>query len=161
MDSASFNRHVKPCLNSMYRVALALCGNRDDACDAVQEACVKLLNSNTKAERIANMEAYAVGTVRNTCLGLISSKKSKCPLNEASPIPDSNDTADSIEKKDTADIIANLANTLPTNQRTVFVMRDIEGMEMKEIEDATGLSAVNIRVMLSRARRSIRKHFGK
>lgn len=52
-------------------------------------------------------------------------------------------------------------HTLPAQQRTVLAMRDVEGLEMNEIEKLTGLTSQNIRVLLCRARATIRKHFTK
>lgn len=39
------------------------------------------------------------------------------------------------------------------------MMRDVDDRPYEEIEEATGLSAVNIRVLLSRARKKIREQF--
>ena len=38
-------------------------------------------------------------------------------------------------------------------------MRDVEDLPYEEIEKATGLTSVNIRVLLSRARKKIREQF--
>ncbi len=38
-------------------------------------------------------------------------------------------------------------------------MRDVNGLGYDEIERATGLNAVNIRVTLSRARKTLREQF--
>ena len=48
---------------------------------------------------------------------------------------------------------------LPEKQRLVLVMRDIDGMEYDEICRATGLNETNVRVTLSRARKTLRELF--
>ena len=50
---------------------------------------------------------------------------------------------------------------LPDKQRIVMTMRDIDGCDYDEIIDVTGLSGTNIRVLLSRARNTIREFFNK
>jgi RNA polymerase sigma-70 factor (ECF subfamily) len=41
---------------------------------------------------------------------------------------------------------------LPRSQRSVVIMRDLGGLEYKEIADALGLTEVNVRVLLHRGR---------
>ena len=40
-----------------------------------------------------------------------------------------------------------------------MILRDVNDCSFEEIEQATGLNAVNIRVLLSRARKKIREKF--
>ena len=55
--------------------------------------------------------------------------------------------------------IMTIINDLPPTQQQVILMRDVEGYELEEIARETGCSYGNIRVLLSRARTTIRKHF--
>ena len=48
---------------------------------------------------------------------------------------------------------------LPEQQRELVVMRDVNGAGYDEISYATGLSMANIRVTLSRARKTLREQF--
>ena len=48
---------------------------------------------------------------------------------------------------------------LPGQQREVMTLRDLCGMSFEEIEAETGLTAVNIRAVLSRARKTVRQQF--
>jgi len=52
-------------------------------------------------------------------------------------------------------------NTLSQKQRTVFLLRFVEDLEIPEIAQATGLSDNAVNVHLFRAVRSIRKRLGK
>ena len=47
--------------------------------------------------------------------------------------------------------------SMPRKLREVVVLRDIEQMEMSEIEALTGMSQVNIRVTLSRGRKLLKE----
>ncbi|MCM1066601.1 MAG: RNA polymerase sigma factor [Muribaculaceae bacterium] len=159
MDAAIFKEHISPCIDSMYRVALALCGNTDDAEDAVQEACLKLWERRATLGTVNNIKAYAIGTARNAALDIIAARRHPLSADDGLQLADSSDTAADIERRETVDLIARMAERLPEKMRTVLVMRDFEGCEFDEIERTTGLSAGNIRVLLSRARTAIRKHF--
>ena len=52
-----------------------------------------------------------------------------------------------------------LIGQLPEQQQQIVIMRDVDDRPYEEIEEVTGLSAVNIRVLLSRARKKIREQF--
>ena len=64
-----------------------------------------------------------------------------------------------VELKDEVNQVKRIIHSLPHQQRQVIVMRDVNDCSMEEIEQATGLSPVNIRVLLSRTRKKIREQF--
>lgn len=159
MTAAAFKEKVCVNLDAMYRVALALCGNSADASDAVQNASVKLWESRDKLEDVANTQAYCVAAARNAAISLINSRRHSDSLETTYSVASDASLESAIETSDAVRRIKAIAATLPDNQRIVLTMRDFEGCEMDEIEEATGLSAGNIRVLLSRARTTIRKMF--
>ena len=54
-----------------------------------------------------------------------------------------------------------IVDSLPDTQQVILRLRHMQGMEMKEIADMTGMSEVNIRKVLSRARQAVRDRFMK
>ena len=64
-----------------------------------------------------------------------------------------------VELKDEANIVQRIIETLPEQQRQIVKMHDVDDFSYEEIEQATGLTTVNIRVLLSRARKKIREQF--
>jgi RNA polymerase sigma-70 factor (ECF subfamily) len=63
---------------------------------------------------------------------------------------------DSLEAAELRECIEDACRSLPDTQRTVFVLRDIQGWTGPEVCNALGLSDSNQRVLLHRARLSIR-----
>lgn len=161
MTVEAFNQVVCVHLDAMYRTALAISGNSHDAADAVQNASIKLWEKRHTLEGVANMQAYCVGAARNAAISLIRGRRPTNSLDEALTVSTEASPERDIEVGETNALIMSILAQLPINQRTVFTMRDIEGCEFEEIQKATGLSATNVRVLLSRARSSIRKHFNK
>ena len=60
------------------------------------------------------------------------------------------------ETRDTVQRIKNIMNTLPTKQREVMQMRDIEGLSYKEIEEQLKIPMNQVKVYLFRARKFIK-----
>ncbi len=57
---------------------------------------------------------------------------------------------------ETRDVIRAAIEALPPSQRAVISLRDVEGWSSEEVRDALGLTEVNQRVLLHRARSKVR-----
>ena len=64
-----------------------------------------------------------------------------------------------VERHDAVEQVKQIIGTLPEHQQQVITLRDMEDCSFEEIAEQTGLTAVNIRMLLSRARRTIRERF--
>ena len=62
-----------------------------------------------------------------------------------------------LEEKDSYDLMRNIIDSLPSLQRTIIYMKDIEGYETEEIGEITGCAPEAIRSNLSRARKKARE----
>lgn len=69
-----------------------------------------------------------------------------------------------LERSETRRLIEQALNELPEKYRTVFLLRDVEGLSVKETAEALGISEANVKVRLLRARLMLRekltRHFG-
>ena len=145
----------------MYRTALVMTGNQADAEDAVQDVFVRLWERRSALAEIGNAEAYAMRMVRNRCVDMIAGRRQNSDCMADAAIHSEDDVGARVESRDRLEHVMDIIGKLPENQRRVLSMRDIDDCPMDEIERQTGLSAVNVRVILSRARSSIRKYFSK
>ena len=162
MDANDFKRKFLPYHRKLYRAAFHLMGNAQDAEDMVQEAYLKLWKRRDELPTdIANLEAYCVTLVKHVChdaLRLAHLEEDGRPPEEL-PIIGNTNVAHEVELKDEASQVMTLIGQLPDQQRQIMQMRDVEDLAYEEIEKATGLTSVNIRVLLSRARKKIREQF--
>ena len=162
MDANDFKRKFLPYHRKLYRAAFHLMGNAQDAEDMVQEAYLKLWKRRDELPTdIANLEAYCVTLVKHVChdaLRLAHLEEDGRPPEEL-PIAGNTNVAHEVELKDEACQVMTLIGQLPDQQRQIMQMRDVEDLPYEEIEKATGLTSVNIRVLLSRARKKIREQF--
>ena len=161
MDTTEFKRRFLPCHKRFYHTAFRLTGNTQDAEDLVQEAYAKLWNRRNELEGVENAEAYGVMLVKNLCFDWMRRNihdTDTCALEEVTLATDDS-PGHTTELHDEAEHAKSLINQLPNKQRRVMWLRDVNDCSFEEIEQATGLNATNIRVLLSRARKKIREQF--
>ena len=164
MDVENFKRLFLPLHPKLFRIAYALVENKADAEDILQDAYYKLWSRREELTDVQNPEALCVTLVKNLCIDFLRSPRVGRHNEEVTEVvafsPDSSPD-EKLEMKDKVQQVRHLVSRLPENQRQVRRLRGIEACSMDEIEQITGLSAVNIRVLLSRARKIIREQFEK
>ena len=157
MTIEEFKSEVMPVKNKLYRFALRLLGDSEDARDTVQEILLRLWKKRDKLSEYRSIEAYAMTMTRNYCLDKLKSPASrKETFDESKAMPDMKTPYAQTEMADTIATIRKAMALLPEQQRMVIHLRDIEGSDFDEIAEVTGMSLNNIRVSLSRARKTIR-----
>ena len=162
MDASDFKQKFLPHHRKLYRSAFHLLGNAQDAEDMVQEAYLKLWQRrNELPPDITNLEAYCVTLVKHLCYD--KQRISQLDEDERTPeeltLTEKSNVAHEVELKDEANQVMKLIDQLPDQQKQIMQMRDVEDRTYEEIEKVTGLTSINIRVLLSRARKKIREQF--
>ena len=164
MDAENFKRKFLSFHPKLFRIAYSLVENKADAEDILQDAYFKLWNKRDELPDIENPEAFCVTLVKNLSLDFLRSPRANRREEEIESVftlaTDSSPEKE-LETKDKEQQIRQLINRLPENQRQVLRLRGIDDCSMDEIEQITGLNAVNVRVLLSRARKVIREQFEK
>jgi RNA polymerase sigma-70 factor (ECF subfamily) len=64
-DEAAFTRVVEPLGGRLFRSAVAILGNREDAEDVVQEVLVALVQSRRRLVEIGELDAYLFASLRH------------------------------------------------------------------------------------------------
>ena len=155
-----FNEMVLPHLDDAYGLARWLTGNRTDAEDVVQDACMRALASLETAV-VERPRAWLLTIVRNTAFSWMGKNRPKAVVlvgdlelldaaaahRDASPGPEEVLIAAADEAALESAIFA-----LPPIFREVVVMRDINGMSYREIAAATGAPQGTVMSRLARAR---------
>lgn len=144
------------------KVLFTLLENAADAEDLVQEAYLKLWDKREGLSVISNPEAFSVTLVKNMCFDLLRSGKYVLSRQsvELSAVQDVFQP-DNLEAREGVRQIKDIIAHLPEQQQRIINMRDIKGCSYEEIEQVTGLNSINVRVLLSRARKKIREEFNK
>lgn len=163
MDAEEFKQRFLPLHPALYRAAYALMQNADDAEDMVQEAYLKLWDKRDALDIRTNPAAYCISLVRHLCLDQMQTKHytAQAPLPDNLALPADGDTGRRLEARDQWMHLRRLIARLPDTPRRVLWLRDVEECSMEEIGQATGLTEVNIRSILSRTRKKIREQFNR
>jgi RNA polymerase sigma-70 factor (ECF subfamily) len=159
MTSEEFKNNLIPMHQKLYRLCYRFLGTVADAEDAMQEVFLKLWNMRDKLTGIENIEAFATTVTKNYCLDRLKLKKnvSMDDLLTNIVIADQAQSPHaSLENRDNTFFVKQIINTLPDQQKSIIIMRDIEEYSFDEIQNVTGLDVNNIRVNLSRARKQVR-----
>jgi len=158
MNAEEFKSLYYPFHPKLYRIAFALLNNSQDAEDILQDVYYKLWNKRTELSHILQPEAFCVRLIKNLCLDFLRSPNNQ-PDNESveSIIISTCTTPESeLESKEKIQQLEALINQLPEKQRVVFRMRGCGDCSFEEIEAVTGEIAANVRVLLSRARKTLK-----
>jgi RNA polymerase sigma-70 factor (ECF subfamily) len=159
MNAEEFKSLYYPFHLKLYRIAFALLNNSNDAEDILQDAYCKLWSKRAELTHVLQPEAFCVRLIKNLCFDFLRAPKNQ-PENEwvesitmtAGTTPESE-----LESKEKMNQLETLIEQLPEKQRIVVRMRGCGDCSFEEIEAATGESAVNVRVLLSRARRTMKQ----
>lgn len=158
MDIEEFKTRLLPFKNMLYRLALRILGNREDAEDVVQEVFLKIWSMRGQLEKYKSVEALMMTMTRNLCLDKLKSKKNKAVslIVEVSHSREHNPYQQS-EQKDLVKRVMEVIDLLPEQQRTIIQLRDIEAYSFEEMIKITSYDKNYLRVNLSRARKKIRE----
>jgi RNA polymerase sigma factor (sigma-70 family) len=164
-----FREVVSPYLDDALSLARWLTGNRDDAEDVVQDACLRAFNA-LRSEAIENPRAWLLAIVRNTTFTWLAKNRPKTlivtdddrvfeearsQMNEDAHTPE----ADLIAKADAA-LLRDAIAALPTVFRETLVLREINGLSYREIAKVTGSPIGTVMSRLARAREHVMRRVG-
>ena len=159
MESSQFKTLFLPCHRKLYAVAWRLTGNAQAAEDLVQETFLRLWTRRQQIVSVECVEAYSITTLRRIFYDTKRSKQIEASEREISElhVKDSEDLNQRIDAQDEWQRIRTMILALPDPQGKIMIMRDVEGQTYEEISVETGLTEVNLRSILSRARKRIRE----
>jgi RNA polymerase sigma factor (sigma-70 family) len=161
-DYARFTSLVLPHLDAAYNLAHWLTGNRSDAEDVVQDASLRAFRAIHKFAG-GNARAWVLCIVRNTAYSWLRKNRPTAVVTvenleaveatHARPDGPGAETPEAalIAKSD-ADYLRAAIAALPPPFRETLVLRDIEGLDYREIAETTEVPIGTVMSRLARAR---------
>lgn len=149
-----FKTHYAP----MYRLAVSLLYDADEARDVVSDVFASLLDGGM-AIRSDNARGFLLTCVRNGCINVIRHKQMRERFinlysTKAEALADSPD--DSMVLAELRDYID---THLPPLSRRIFTLRYLQDMTCQQVADAVGVSRVTVHHHLSQSLEKINAYF--
>ncbi len=156
MNADIFKKIFLPYHKKLYGIAYRMVENQPDAEDIVQETYIKLWQKRNDTEQIENMESFAVAVLKNTCLDFL--RKMKPETVELSVLSQKIGFLETqIEDREKLQYVEAIVKQLPERQQQLIRLKHYKELSDKEIEKLTGLKTGNIKVIISRARKTIKE----
>ena len=150
-----------PIKQKLFRFALHLLGNEEDAKDIIQDAFVKVWHNKEKMGELQNLEAWCMRITRNLALDKLKSKKYRITddLDRAQEVPAAHQHTphQQAERSDLMRRVHGLIRGLPEKYRTILQLRDIDGLSYQEIAEVLHIEMSEVKVNLHRARKQVRE----
>ena len=162
MNIISFRHDVLPLKDLLYRLALRITLNHEEAQDIVQDTMMKVWNKRDELEGIESIEAYCMTICRNLSLDKM---KAKSKQNESldqihtETLDLGVNPYEQMMQKDRIDLVRRMVNSLPEKQKSCMQLRDFEGKSYKEIASILNISEDQVKVNIYRARQAIKQKY--
>lgn len=158
MKKLEFRTDILPLKDGLYRLALRITLNREEAEDVVQETMIKLWNQHERWQELESIEAYANTICRNIALDHIRRKDNRMvSLEEERPSEQSTDPYHQMWQQEQIQMIRQIMASLPEKQSTCMHLRDFEGKSYQEIATILQITEDQVKVNIFRARKAIKQ----
>ena len=141
----------------MLSLAERITGNHDDAADAVQDAFVKLWQLRGRYDTASHAQGAGMMAVRTTSIDMArrNSHRTDVPVEQAADMTE--ETTDEERTLAYHQVRHIIDNDLSPRQRTIIDLREVEELDFDDIANRLDMTAANVRVELSRARKRVRE----
>ncbi len=153
MKRHEYNIAVSTHSGKLYGFALKFLRNSEDAQDIVQDVFEKLWINRKKVE-VEKAKAWMFTTAHNAMVNYVM-KKQRMVLPGDDLIPETAKTERS--SFESSQVVDRAVSILPPVQKSIILLRDLEGYTYEEIGDILELSSSQVKVYLFRARNKIKK----
>lgn len=163
------NRYEK----KIYRLGLNIAGNPEDAEDILQEAFLKAFEHLPQFREDSRFYTWLVRIAINEGLMKLRKRRSSKEVQAEDKTNEDGEVIPReftdwrpnpeqvVAQKELEDILQKAARALPLSFRTVFFLRDVEGLSTDETAEILHLSAGAVKARLFRARLRLREELSK
>lgn len=168
-DRAEFARVVDAYSAPIYRLGLKMLGSQQDAEDVLQNTFLNALTHLKDFEGRSSLSTWLYRIASNEALMLIRRKKNTVNLDdfhpedsEETPLPEvfvdwSAMPEDELLSGEGKKALDAAVGKLPESLRMVFVLRDVEGLSIRDTAEILNLTETNVKTRLLRARMFLRE----
>ena len=153
MNRREYNIAVNEYSGRLYGFSLKYLQNADDASDIVQDVFEKLWKNRKKVEP-AKVKSWLFTCAHNAMINFIKKRSKLTYVDQMTSAEVTESHTRTFEMKE---VIEKCLSQLPPVQKSIILLRDLEGYNYKEIGEILELSEAQVKVYLFRARNKIKK----
>ena len=167
-DATAFGALIRPYEARIFRLAMSITQNREDAEDVLQEAFLKAFEHLEQFQGNSKFYTWIVRIAVNQALMKLRKRKSDRSVSLDEQIDTGEDTVireiaawdpdpeQRFSQEEMHSILTEAIDELAPIYRTVFTLRDVDGLSTEETADALELSVPAVKSRLLRARLQLR-----
>src|SRR5882757_6189533 len=172
-DDSAFEELVKRYDRNVFRIAQHITQNREDAEDVVQDAFLKAYGNLAQFQEQSKFYTWLVRIAVNEALMKLRRRRPERTVSLDEEVKTEDDSVprevadwspnpeQQYSQAELREILDKTIHGLPATFRTVFVLRDVEGLSTEETADALELSIPAVKSRLLRARLQLRERLNK
>jgi RNA polymerase sigma-70 factor (ECF subfamily) len=149
----------------LYKIARSYDFDHEEAKDLLQETHIAAYQNLAKFESRSSYKTWIAKIMVNKCLYKLSYGSSKYEI--LNSVTDENSqpmfsskkrtTEADVLNKELSHILEKSLVNIPVHYRTVFILREVEGLSVAETAEMLNLTQVNVKVRLNRAKNLLQK----
>lgn len=173
-DFVAFQELISRFQSRVFRVARRIVGNQHDAEDVTQLTFLSVMDHLDDFRKESGVATWILRIATNHALKVLRKRRGLPTVSLDAPVGDAEDSYATLphpefiaqwrdepsrlaQQREVRQLIETALEELPEKYRVVFVLRDVEGLSVKETAEALGLSESNVKVRLLRARLDLRE----
>jgi len=172
-DDKAFGELVKRYDRNVFRIAQHITQNREDAEDVVQDAFLKAYTNLQQFQEQSKFYTWLVRIAVNEALMKLRRRRPERMVSLDEDIKTEDDSVprevadwspnpeQNYNQAELREILSRTIQGLPPGFRTVFVLRDVEGLSTEETAEALELSIPAVKSRLLRARLQLRERLNR
>jgi len=172
-DVSAFEDLVKRYDRNVFRIAQHITQNREDAEDVVQDAFLKAYQNLGQFQGQSKFYTWLVRIAVNEALMRLRRRRPERMVSLDEDVKTEDDSVprevadwspnpeQQYSQAELKDILTRTIQGLPASFRTVFVLRDVEGLSTEEAAEALDLSIPAVKSRLLRARLQLRERLSR
>ena len=168
-DTQLYHELIRPYERSVYMMALSYMKNEADAEDVAQEAFIKAFRNLSTFRGDAKFSTWLISITLNEARnrlrrqGIVRMQSLDEPSNDDGAVSPAllrdwrEIPSEAVERIEVRTLIKKAVESLPEIYKQVFLLRDVEELDVNETAQALSISISNVKVRLHRARMMLQK----
>ena len=154
MEKSAFEQKARTWREKALEVSMHYGAGKDEAEDIAQDVMLRLWQMHEELERFRSVEAIVALMAKHLIRNHQRRKPSEV-LDEAMIVSMNTSPHEVLETKENEEWLSAKLQQLPTTQRTLLYMRQVERKSHEEIATLLGIEITSVSTLLARARRTL------